>query len=86
MASYEIRWARSAERELRKLDPPVVPRVVDAVNELAADPRPRGCRKLQGAQAGYRIRVGEHRIIYHVDDGENRVTIAHVRHRDAAYR
>ena len=86
MASYEIRWARAAERELRKLDPPLIPRIVDAVDALAVDPRPRGCRKLQGAESGFRIRVGDYRVIYQVNDGENRVTIAHVRHRDAAYR
>lgn len=86
MASYEIRWKHSAERELRNLDPQHVSRVVHAVEPLADDPFSSGCRKLRGAEQAYRLRVGDYRVIYQVDRKRKVVAIYHVRHRGKAYR
>jgi mRNA interferase RelE/StbE len=86
MGSYEIQWKGSAERELRRLDPQQIPRIIQAVDALANDPFPKGCRKLRGAERAYRIRVGEYRVVYQVDVKAKVVTIYHVRHRGKAYR
>lgn len=85
MDSYTISFISSAEKELRKVDRQVVPRIVEAVEELAEDPRPTGCRKLKGALHTYRIRVGDYRVIYKVDDISRIVTVQRVRHRKDAY-
>ena len=86
MASYEIRWRRSAEKELRRIDRPLIPRIVQAVESLAGDPFPQGSQKLHGAESVYRIRVGDYRVVYQVDLNANTVVIDHVRHRREAYR
>ena len=86
MDSYEIRWKRSAERELRNLDSKQVSRIIQKVETLATDPFPRGCCKLRGTEQTYRIRVGDYRVIYQVDEHTKVVTIYHVRHRRDVYR
>ena len=57
----------------------------DAINALADNPRPPGCEKL-GGREGYRIRVGEWRTIYRVDDKQRRVDVVRVAHRRDVYR
>jgi mRNA interferase RelE/StbE len=52
---------------------------------LATDPRPPGCRKLVGSQDRWRVRVGDYRIIYTIDDAGQLVQIAAVSHRSKAY-
>jgi mRNA interferase RelE/StbE len=85
MDSYTISLASSVERDLRKIDGQAVSRIVAAVDALAGEPRPQGCRKLAGSLHTYRIRVGSYRIIYSVDDGSRAVIIQRVRHRKDAY-
>lgn len=86
MASYQIEWKRSAEKELRKLPPQLVPRIVEAVNELAADPFPPGVKKLAGSEHTYRIRVSEYRVVYTVEKSLLLIEVVRVRHRREAYR
>lgn len=86
MTSYTIEWKASASKELRKLPPPVIKRVVTAVTELAADPHPVGSRKLVGSQRTYRIRTGDYRVIYTVLDDKLVVEIVRVAHRKDVYR
>lgn len=86
MASYEIRWKGSAERDLRNVDPQQIPRIVRAIDFLVNNPFPSQCRKLRGSERDYRIRVGDYRVIYQVDVKTKVVTIYHVRHRGEAYR
>lgn len=83
--SYAVFVEARADRELGKLPGAVQGRVDPAIDALADDPRPRGSRKLQGAES-YRIRVGDYRIIYAVDDEARRVDVLAVAHRREAYR
>jgi mRNA interferase RelE/StbE len=76
----------SAERDLRRLPRTLFGRVNERILSLRDDPRPHGVRKLAGAQEGWRIRVGDHRIVYQVDDEAQTVTIVRVKHRREAYR
>ncbi|MBU0494420.1 MAG: type II toxin-antitoxin system RelE/ParE family toxin [Chloroflexi bacterium] len=86
MPEYTITFARSARKELERLSSRVVRRVFPAIEALARDPRPLGCRKLQGVENLWRVRVGDYRVIYQVLDDELVVDIVAVRHRGQAYK
>lgn len=86
MASYTIEWKASARKELRKLPPPVIKRVVTAVTELASEPYPMGSRKLVGSQRTYHIRTGDYRVIYTVLDDKLIIEVVRVAHRKDVYR
>ena len=60
-------------------------RIIAAIDGLATNPRPPRCIKLADGDA-WRIRVGDYRVIYHIDDAARTVTIIRVAHRDSAYR
>ena len=85
MPSYEIVFARSARKELQALSHTVAERILEKVELLASNPRPSGCKKLRGHPDLWRIRVGEYRIIYSIDDNNKVVDISIVRHRSEAY-
>lgn len=86
MAEYAITFARSARRELGSLDAPVVGRLFPRIEGLAGNPRPQNCVKLRGRRNLWRMRVGDYRVVYTVDDDEKVVDIIAVRHRRDAYR
>ncbi len=85
MADYAITFARSARKELESFDAPIVKRVVPKIEMLAKEPRPTGCRKLEGEKNLWRIRVGTYRIVYAIYDDDRRVDVVVVRHRSKAY-
>ena len=82
---YRIEIKRSAVKEIRRLPDTVLRRVTGAIGSLAEDPRPEGCKKLSGSEK-YRIRVGDYRIVYTIDDTVVTVYIIRVRHRRDVYR
>jgi mRNA interferase RelE/StbE len=82
---HEIRLHPEAARAYRRLQGPMRTRVGDAIDALSADPRPRGAVKLAGRD-DYRIRVGDHRIVYAVDEAERLVLVARIAHRREVYR
>ncbi len=82
---YTITLNRSAQKEIRSLDASARARVLEAIRLLAGDARPHGCRKLVGAQNRWRIRVGDYRVIYALDDAGRVVEVLAVRHRSKAY-
>ena len=86
MARYVVEFRRGAEKDLRRLDAVVQKRVLRAADNLATDPRPSGCRKLQGSDNAYRVRLGDYRIVYTIDDAVLIVAIERVRHRSEVYR
>jgi len=83
---YAITFARSARRELEKLDPALVNRIFPLIESLAQNPRPTRCKKLSGLQNLWRIRAGDYRVIYHIDDRRKLVDIVAIRHRREVYR
>ncbi|EWC60374.1 RelE/StbE replicon stabilization toxin [Actinokineospora spheciospongiae] len=84
---YEIEWTAAALRELRKLDKQASRRIALAVTALGSDPRPFGCRALTGLPSGVmRIRVGDYRVVYQVEDTRVVVTVVRVAHRREVYR
>ena len=83
--NYDIFILRSAQKQLSKLPALAYARVRDAIFALAEDPRPPGCLKLKDRE-GWRIRVGDYRVIYEIDDTESIVTVLDVDHRRDVYR
>jgi mRNA interferase RelE/StbE len=83
---YRVLLERSAERDLGRLSSKVHDRVIAALQELAANPRPPGCRKLLGSKNDWRIRVGDYRVIYEFADSVREVRVNRVRHRREVYR
>ncbi len=86
MASFRVEWKPSTKKDLRRIPPDQVARIVNAAGGLATEPRPDGSKKLQGTEHTYRIRVGDYRIIYTISDGTETVTVTRVRHRKDVYR
>lgn len=83
--SYEVLILRRAQRELVRLPQEAYQRVGDVIRNFSGEPRPVGCLKLAGRE-GWRVRVGEYRIVYEIDDTEQRVIVLHVGHRRDVYR
>ena len=86
MDEYALRFARAARRELEALDMAMVQRLFASIERLAREPRPRGCRKIRGADNLWRIRIGDYRVLYTIDDQARIIDILAVRHRSDAYR
>ena len=72
--------------ELQGLERQHALRILSAIEGLADDPRPSGCRKIRGSKNLWRIRIGDYRVVYSVDDTPRVVDIVVVRHRSDAYR
>lgn len=86
MASYRIELKRSAAQEIEAVsNKKQRQQIVSRIAQLADDPRPPGCQKLSGQEA-YRIRQGEYRIIYTIEDDRLIVSIVKVGHRRDVYR
>ena len=83
---YEVLLSARAERDLRRLSADLFHRIIEEAKALSTTPRPQGCRKLIGSDRDHRIRVGDYRVIYEVDDMTRTVTIMRIRHRREAYR
>jgi mRNA interferase RelE/StbE len=82
---YSLEWRPSARKELKRLDKSVAARIVRKVNELADDPRPAGVIRLTGADL-WRVRVGDYRVVYAIEDDQLVVLIVRVGGRGAVYR
>jgi mRNA interferase RelE/StbE len=85
MAEYTIIFARSARKELEALDAPIVNRIFPKIERLGEEPRPAGCLKLAGEEDLWRIRIGDYRVVYTINDKQKLVDIIAVRHRREAY-
>jgi len=85
MADFAVVLARSARRELEALNPPILGRLIAGLDALATDPRPRGSRKLRGSENLWRLRVGDYRIVYGIDDSARVVDVLRIRHRRDVY-
>lgn len=82
---YRVEIENRAGRELADLPKEAVQTIVDALGDLENDPRPPGSKKLTGKE-GYRIRKGDYRILYAIDDGAKLVRIYRIGHRREIYR
>lgn len=83
---YKLKIKSSAEKDLRGLPRSLFLRINQQVLALRSEPGPDGVRKLRGAVEGWRIRVGDYRIVYQIDDSAETVTVVRVKHRRDVYR
>jgi len=84
--TYQIVVAPSALRALGKMDATARRRIQAALEILAVDPRPTGAKKLVGGDGEWRVRTGDFRVIYEIDDGVLRVLVIAIGHRREIYR
>ena len=86
MASYRVEIARSAAKDLRGIDRKWIPRIVAAIETLESDPRSASCKKLVGSDHTYRLRIGNYRVVYDIQDDTLIILVVRVRHRRDVYR
>jgi mRNA interferase RelE/StbE len=82
---YNVKISDYARKELNKIDYPSVEKLFDSLKQLKSNPKPVGSIKLKGDNA-YRIRKGNYRIIYEVDNRNKEVIIYHIAHRKDVYK
>lgn len=85
MEPYRLLFTRSAKRELEHLPHQIVRLLRNRFDELIMQPRPHGCQKLSSTDF-YRIRQGDYRVLYAIDDLERVVEIIKIGHRREVYR
>ncbi len=81
---YKISILRRAQKELADLSKTEFERVRGAILELSENARPIGCKKLVGRE-GWRIKIGNYRVIYEIEDTGKEITVLHVGHRRDVY-
>lgn len=81
---YTLLILRRAQKELANLDKTEYERVRNAIALLAENPRPGDCKELVGRE-GWRIRIGNYRVIYEIDDTIKQITVLHIGHRRNIY-
>jgi mRNA interferase RelE/StbE len=85
VANYSVAFTSSAEKELKKLSSDLAARIFPRLEKLASNPRPVGCKKLKGGEKEWRIRIGDYRVVYTIDDKKLLVEVTRVRHRRNVY-
>lgn len=86
MVTYTVELSNRAKRDLAALSAEVQTRIVKALRKLEANPRPSGIEKLKGEVNGYRLRVGDYRILYEVHDKVLLALVVKIGHRREIYR
>ena len=85
MVFCKILFKRSAEKELRQISQPFLAQIIERIEILSSDPRPAGIQMLKGEGRYFRIRQGDYRIIYEVDDIQKEITIIKIGHHREVY-
>lgn len=83
---YRVELKPSARKDLDRLTGDAWERIKEKLLALRDDPRPPGCTKLAGNEGAWRVRVGDWRVIYDIDDASRVVTVLRVKHRRDGYR
>ena len=85
MLKYSLEIRQSAQKELDALDDSLFARIDRKILELADNPRPAGCKKLKGYKDQWRVRVGDWRVVYIIDDAAKLISITRIAHRREVY-
>ena len=85
MGSYAVEIKPSAGKELEALPNHLLSRIVRKIQTLSDNPRPAGCKKLKGYKDTWRIRVGDWRVVYIIDDAVRVVSVTRIAHRREVY-
>ena len=81
MSCYRISLTASAEKELRRLPTKMIARIMPRLEHLSTNPRPPGCKKLRGGDSEWRVRAGDYRVVYEIDDRAKTVDVTRIAHR-----
>lgn len=84
--AYRVNFSKAAERQFRNLPRGVQSRIAPRIDALAVDPRPPGAVRLSGREDLYRIRVGDYRVLYAIEERELMVLVVKLGHRREVYR
>ena len=84
MPNYTIVLSKKAQKQLDKLPDNIAEPIFEAISLLENEPRPSGCKKLQGRD-GFRIRIGNYRVIYEIYDNELVIDVITLGHRKDIY-
>ena len=82
---FKVSITSSAERDLKRLDRPIKNRIVPAILALASNPRPPGSLRVRSEEGVWRVRIGDWRVGYRVDDGASEVIVVRIAHRRDFY-
>jgi len=82
---YQLSINNSVQKHLDKISYIEVKRISSKLLQLKNNPRPAGCKKLHN-EKGYRIRIGDYRVLYEVDDNKKSIVIYKIAHRKEVYR
>jgi mRNA interferase RelE/StbE len=85
VSDYSVEVKLSARKELEALPDNVLARVVKKMDSLRSAPRPAGCKKLRGYRDHWRVRVGDWRVVYVIDDAAKLISVTRVAHRREVY-
>ena len=83
---YKINLKQTAEKDLDKINEPYISSIISAIEQLSSNPRNEKVKKLVGKENEYRLRKGNYRILFYINEDEKLVIIARVLHRKDAYR
>jgi len=84
--NYQVIIPKPVQKQLDDLPDDVFKRAIEKLDELKDNPRPHGCIKLRGFKNEYRIRIGDYRIRYEINDQEKIVVVLHCKHRRDIYK
>jgi mRNA interferase RelE/StbE len=82
---YRVALKSSAEKEFFRLPEPVSARIFPKIKALGIDPRPSGCKKLIGGSNTWRIRIGDYRVVYTIEDEIKKIEVTRIAHRREVY-
>jgi mRNA interferase RelE/StbE len=83
---YRVTLAATAVKERQRIDSVVRKRIDQTLQGLLSEPRPSGVKKLSGKYQDWRVRVGDYRILYEIDDDQQLITVWRIAHRRDVYR
>jgi mRNA interferase RelE/StbE len=83
---YSLTFKPSASKDIESLQVEISQRILSEIEKLEHHPRPVGCKKIVGSKNDWRIRIGNYRVLYEIDDDEHRIRVFRVKHRKEAYR
>jgi len=86
MQSFNIQWKASAKKELKKIDKIEIPKIINEIEKLINNPYPRNHKKILGTEHIFRIKIGNYRVIYSIENQKLIIEIVRIRHRKEAYR
>ena len=82
---YKVYFKKSVEKDISKMTENMKRRILSRIENLSMEPRPRGVRKIKRAKDRWRIKIGNYRVVFTIDDLQKRVKVMYVRKREDAY-